>query len=110
VEGFLGLGPSAAFAPGSERVLSILGRKILLRREQSGVFVAFELACRHQNADLSTVQRKGALVVCPRHGWVYDLTTGACVNESWAELRRFEVCESAETVWLAIQPRGASHT
>jgi len=104
LKGFVRLGQSSAFAPETERILSILGRKILLRRDASGNLHALELACRHQNGDLSTAPRQGNVVVCPRHGWVYDLATGACRNEPWAELRRFAVREEHGTVWLSTQP------
>jgi len=104
VDGFLRVGESATVEPGGERVLSVLGRKILLRRDASGALHALELACRHQNGDLSTAPREGDVVVCPRHGWVYDLATGACRNEPWAELRRFAVREEHGTVWLSTRP------
>jgi nitrite reductase/ring-hydroxylating ferredoxin subunit len=104
VDGFIRVAASAAIEPGSERVLSVLGRKILLRRDAASALQALELACRHQNGDLSTATRDGDVVVCPRHGWIYDLRTGACQNEPWAELRRFAVREEEGSVWLSIQP------
>ena len=104
MEGYVRVGASPAVEAGSERVLSVLGRKILLRRDVSGVLQALELACRHQNGDLSGAERRDNVVVCPRHGWIYDLTTGACRNEPWAELRRFAVREADGSVWLSMQP------
>lgn len=101
-EGFLPLGPAAAVAPSEERVLAVLGRKVLLRRAAGGGWSALELACRHQNADLTRAPRRGAVLTCPRHGWQYDLGSGACLNEPWAPLRRFEVREEDGTLWIAV--------
>ena len=104
MDGFLRVATRAELSATAELVLSVLGRKILLRRGVDGNLQALELACRHQNGDLSHVARDGDRVVCPRHGWAYDLVTGACLNEPWAALRRFEVREEEGEIWLSLCP------
>ena len=79
---------------------TLLGRHVGLFRDERGELHAIEVTCRHQNADLTLGERCGTLVTCPRHGWVYDLATGACLTEPWARLRRFAVREEAGTVWI----------
>jgi nitrite reductase/ring-hydroxylating ferredoxin subunit len=81
-----------------------LGRQVGLFRDEAGEPRAIEVACRHQNADLTLGERSGTLVTCPRHGWVYDLATGACLTEPWARLRRFAVREEEGTVWIDLTP------
>jgi 3-phenylpropionate/trans-cinnamate dioxygenase ferredoxin subunit len=91
-------------------VVAVLGRKILLRRRADGGWTALELACRHQNADLSAVPRDGDELVCPRHGWRYHPRSGHCLNEPWASLRRFAVREADGEIWLSIAPEPSSET
>ena len=94
-----------AARPGGEVRVALLGRRILLRWGAGGELEALELACRHQNADLSSAAREGNVLTCPRHGWQYDLVSGACLNEPWAALRRFEVCsDEAGAIWISTAP------
>jgi nitrite reductase/ring-hydroxylating ferredoxin subunit len=104
VDGFLRVATVTDLSATPERVLAVLGRKILLRRNAVGDLQALELACRHQNGDLSQAARDEGQVVCPRHGWTYDLGTGACLNEPWAALRRFAVREENGEIWLSLRP------
>ena len=70
---------------------TLLGRAVRFWQNEQGEWQAMEMVCRHQNGDLSQGQRDGGVVTCPRHGWRYDLTTGECLTEAWAGLRRYEV-------------------
>lgn len=85
---------------------TLLGRHVGFFRDEAGSLHALEVTCRHQGADLTMGERCGTLVTCPRHGWVYDLATGACLTEPWARLRRFAVREEAGMVWIDLLPLG----
>ncbi len=104
MEGFLRLATADDLAPGSERSFKVLGRRILVRRGTDGVLVALELACRHQNADLTGAPQVGDVLTCPRHGWRYDLRDGQCLDQPWAALRRFAVAEEDGAIWLSLKP------
>ena len=41
---------------------------------------AIEDACNHAGASLSEGERQGSRVVCPMHGYIFDLTTGRLVE------------------------------
>jgi nitrite reductase/ring-hydroxylating ferredoxin subunit len=41
---------------------------------------AIEDACNHAGASLSQGQRSGRCVICPMHGYAFDLSTGALVS------------------------------
>ncbi len=41
-----------------------------------GTFYAIDDACPHQGASLSEGEVRGCVVVCPWHGWEYDVTDG----------------------------------
>lgn len=83
---------------------TLLGRHVGLWRDGDGAVCAIEVTCRHQNADLTAGARNGTLLTCPRHGWVYDLATGACLTAPWAHLRRFATREEGGAVWLDPTP------
>ncbi len=54
-------------------------------------FYAIEADCKHQNANLMTGTFNGPIVVCSRHGWKFNMKTGECLTEAWAQLRRFHL-------------------
>jgi len=45
-------------------------------------FAAVDNACPHQGGPLCDGLVAGTVVVCPLHGWRYDLATGAAVRAS----------------------------
>jgi nitrite reductase/ring-hydroxylating ferredoxin subunit len=47
-----------------------------------GVPRAIEDACNHAGASLSEGERRGCLVECPMHGYLFDLGTGELVAPS----------------------------
>jgi nitrite reductase/ring-hydroxylating ferredoxin subunit len=84
--------------PGTNRVVSVRGREIVVFNVQ-GEFFAFLNRCPHEGARLChgvvvglpesdepgsyRLARKGEFVRCPWHGWEFDLRTGKskCVPE-----------------------------
>ena len=89
--------------------LKLMGKPIGIIAAPDGRVVARELSCKHQGADLSTGDRRGTVVVCPRHGWEYDLATGDClVPKEGASLREHKVTVVDGIVWVGLQalPRG----
>lgn len=88
---FINLGRVSDFGEARVRSYRVLGRFIGIVRDLDGRFFATEISCKHQLADLSTGALKGTVVTCPRHGWRYDLSTGECLNQNSARLRRHEL-------------------
>ena len=61
--------------PGSYISIDILGERALVLRDQQGAVRAFHNICRHRGSRLVT-EPKGRCrnaLVCPFHGWVYNL-------------------------------------
>src|SRR5688572_399023 len=76
--------------PGRCRSVRIGTRRVAVWNV-GGTLHAIEDACRHMKAPLSTGRLEGNILTCAWHGWKYDVTSGACVDPSWACVRRFEV-------------------
>ena len=102
------IGTAADFPPGELHVRHLLGRPVGIRQDAEGAISALELACRHQGADLSAGQResgRSAIVACPRHGWRYDLESGACLTEPGLPLRPLAVkCEAGKLYVDPVPP------
>ena len=80
-------------APGDWLIFDILGERAVVMRGQDGVVRAFHNLCRHRGArvvDGAQGHCRGALV-CPFHGWVYNLDgtlRGAAVPTSFGDFDR----------------------
>lgn len=100
----INLGRVAEFGPARMRSYKVRGRYIGIVRDLNGRFFATEISCKHQLADLSTGLLNGNIVTCPRHGWRYDLTTGQCLNQNSACLRRHELRIEAGCFMVSTLP------
>jgi nitrite reductase/ring-hydroxylating ferredoxin subunit len=65
-------------ACGKGRVVHAGGREIALFRLADGV-AALENACCHRGGPLGDGEVDGGCVVCPWHGWRFEIATGRCV-------------------------------
>ena len=64
--------------PWSKKVVTVNGQDVLLVNVKGEVF-ACETECPHQGAPLSAALLKEAEhLTCARHGWHFNLRTGAC--------------------------------
>lgn len=86
--------------PGQCRSLRVGIRRIMIWNVD-GTLHAYEDACRHMKAPLSTGRLEGTTLVCSWHGWRYDVTTGACHDKSWGSLRRFPVKVESGVILVA---------
>ncbi|OCW57674.1 aromatic ring-hydroxylating oxygenase subunit alpha [Hoeflea olei] len=81
--------------PGTYLAVDICGERALILRGADGVVRAFHNMCRHRGARVVAEEKgscKGALV-CPFHGWVYNLDgtlRGAARPKSFPELDKEE--------------------
>ncbi len=73
---------------------------VLLR--SSGGLRAFADRCPHQGGLLSGGDLRAGLLVCPNHGWAFDVETGACTTER-ACLSAFAVREHEGSVWVRLE-------
>lgn len=60
-------------APGSFLALDVLDTPVLLTRGSSGDLHAFINSCAHRGAALASGSGQRGRLVCPFHGWTYDL-------------------------------------
>lgn len=87
-----------------EKTISVMGKRVTVFWEQEGSPRAMEMTCKHHGADLSTGKRSGTVVTCPRHGWQYDLKTGACLKGNSPPLRAHLVELRGDDVYVSLFP------
>lgn len=70
------LGPVAAIPLGEARVFRVDGREVAVFRCRSGDVYAVEAECPHRGGPLADGLVGNHSVICPLHGFVFDLRTG----------------------------------
>jgi nitrite reductase (NADH) small subunit/3-phenylpropionate/trans-cinnamate dioxygenase ferredoxin subunit len=90
----------ADLPPGRGLCVRIRGREIGLYRVGERVY-AMENACPHAGYPLHEGELDGCSIVCPGHGWTFDLATGLAPGEvDEPPLARFAVRVLAGEVWV----------
>lgn len=74
-------------------------KRVVLTRVD-GTVRAFVNACPHAGAPLSGGSMRGPNIICQRHGWAFDTTTGQCADHPMYELRLYLVEERDGGVWI----------
>jgi nitrite reductase/ring-hydroxylating ferredoxin subunit len=70
--------PAGTIPPGEGRAVQVEGRWFALFSDaERGVF-AIDDTCPHQGASLGEGTYHEGRVICPWHGWVFDVRTGTC--------------------------------
>ncbi|HZO81824.1 MAG TPA: Rieske 2Fe-2S domain-containing protein [Candidatus Binataceae bacterium] len=75
---------------GSGKTVELGGRKIALFNA-GGKFYAIDNTCRHRGGPLGEGDLYGTTVVCPWHGWEYDVTNGQSLDDSSVKVACFAV-------------------
>lgn len=110
------------FAVGDRRMITVAGREIGVFRIDDG-YVAYENLCIHQGGPVCTgrifprltaevdaggrvmqerYDRSQPHLVCPWHGWEYDLRTGVAAGDRSYRLRSFPVRVEDGEVRVAV--------
>jgi 3-phenylpropionate/trans-cinnamate dioxygenase ferredoxin component len=63
---------------GTMKPFSVNGKQILVSNV-SGQYYALDNICTHAGGELSAGKLEGNMVICPRHGARFDLTSGQCL-------------------------------
>ncbi len=57
--------------------VSVAGRKLVLC-ELEGEYFAIDAECPHRGGPLGACPPENGHLVCPMHGWQFDIRTGTC--------------------------------
>ncbi len=77
--GFVEVAKANDIPAGQKKLFTVQGKEVLVVNYE-GKHYAIGGRCTHMNGELSKGKLEGKLVTCPRHGSVFDVTTGECVT------------------------------
>src|SRR3989338_9544230 len=100
MDGFIQIATVSELKGKSYKTFRFLTKSFAVFPEPTGGFYAMEVNCKHQNANLLATPCKGDIVTCSRHGWQFNLRTGACLTQPWARLRRIPIQIVGEEIWV----------
>ena len=70
------LAKASDISPGDGRVFQVDGEKIAVFRTRAGEVYAVQAECPHRKGPLADGLLGGTTLICPLHGWKFDLKTG----------------------------------
>ena len=73
------LGPLAQIPRGEGRVFDLSGRRVAVFHARGGAVYATPAACPHRGGPLADGLLGGDTLICPLHGWKFNLASGAAV-------------------------------
>ncbi len=75
---------------GTGKTVEAGGRKIALFNVE-GKFYAIDNTCKHRGGPIGEGELTGTSVICPWHGWEYDVTTGKNLDDDSIQLGCYPV-------------------
>jgi len=78
---FVKIADAAAIAPGTGALVERDGVALAVFNAGGGRYYAVSPVCPHEDGPLAEGCLEGRTVVCPWHGYSFDLTTGACLED-----------------------------
>jgi nitrite reductase (NADH) small subunit len=87
----LDLGPVDCIPPGEGRAFDLGARRVAVFRMRDGGVYATQAACPHREGPLADGLLGGRSVVCPLHGYKFDVVTGAAVGHACGNLTTYPV-------------------
>jgi nitrite reductase (NADH) small subunit len=96
----LDLGPVERIPPGEGRTFQLRDRRIAVFRTRAGEVYATQASCPHRGGPLADGLVGERCVVCPLHGYQFDLATGAPIGHA---------CEGVATYRVSVGDDGRIH-
>ena len=91
----------ADLGDGQGKVVDVAGRSLAVFNV-GGRFYAIDNLCPHRGGPLGEGDIEGAIVVCPWHGWRWDVTTGANANNPAVRVSCYAVTVEQGAVFVAL--------
>lgn len=80
----------------------IIGGTAIAVANVDGAFHALANACPHAGGPLGEGSLDGEVLICPYHGWGFDVKTGACRTNPGARVHRYEVVVEKDAVCVRL--------
>jgi len=94
------VGAAAELGDGQAKVVELNGRSVAVFNV-AGRYYAIDNVCPHRGGPLGEGDVEGNIVVCPWHGWRWDVTTGANANNPAVKVGCYPVTVEQGTIFVA---------
>ena len=98
---FVKVAQKSALPEGTGMVLTVEGKEVALFNA-SGSFHAIDSVCKHQGGPLGDGSLEGTTVMCPWHGWEYDVTTGSCLTNPNAHQAKYNIKVEGDDILIEV--------
>jgi nitrite reductase (NADH) small subunit len=98
---FVRVAATADIPAGQGKTVEVDGKKIAVFN-CDGTFYAIDDTCKHRGGPLGEGELDGTTVICPWHGWMYDVTSGACVDDPSFHVDKYAVRVEGDNVLVEI--------
>lgn len=88
--------------PAGEVIEVIIAGKALAVANVDGQFHATDNRCPHAEGPLGEGRLQGKVLVCPYHGWQFDVEDGRCLTHAESSVRVHEVRIVDDAVCIAL--------
>ena len=90
---------ASALADGRPALVTVEGRDVAVFRRGDEI-LAIGNECPHQGGSLADGIVEGDIVVCPLHGWEFDVRSGACMTVPGEGVPRYAVTVEGGAVFV----------
>jgi nitrite reductase (NADH) small subunit len=98
---FVKLTATAELPPeGEAKEFEFDGKMICVAHTGEGLS-AIDNVCLHRGGPLGQGVLDGNKIVCPWHGWTFDVNTGACMHDTNARIRVYPLKVEGDEVFIA---------
>lgn len=98
---FVAVASVSEIAPGQIRGVDVGATKLVICNYQGQIHV-LDGVCSHARGPLCRGELDGRYLVCPWHGWEYDVETGQCEIEPTLSQKKFAVKIDGDTILVAV--------
>ncbi len=100
------LGPASVIPLGEGKLFEVAGLAVAIFRSRTGELYAAQAACPHRRGPLADGLLGGTLVICPLHGFRFDLSTGQPVGNDCKPIETYRVeLGTGGEILLTLEPR-----
>jgi nitrite reductase/ring-hydroxylating ferredoxin subunit len=93
---------SVAELPPGQMIWIPQGRGEIMVANLGDEFRAMDNVCSHSGGSLADGWLEGTTVICPLHGWEYDVTSGCCTHITNECLQTFPVVVKDGDIYVAV--------
>jgi nitrite reductase/ring-hydroxylating ferredoxin subunit len=94
---------------GTCKLVTVNGAEVAVFRRQDRIY-AIQNRCPHEGGALSAGTLDGEDVICPLHGYRFNLETGACATDPGLRARTFALVPHAGGFTVEARPDRISHS